>query len=190
MGKAAAMTAIQKLRGVGPALAKVLVANGVDTVETLAAMEEVQLRSIPGIGATRAASLKTAAKAQAESSPDAENVRPAAHAVNGKAAGGQEADGQSMTTSEQAEMDAKLAVAEAARKAAEEKAAKAQAKARKAKRQAIQLAEEFAEAKEKAKLKARKVKAKAKKAIEKEKAKAKAILEGKAPEKKKKKSKK
>ncbi|KIC25450.1 MULTISPECIES: helix-hairpin-helix domain-containing protein [unclassified Leisingera] len=155
------MTAISELRGVGPALARVLQENGVNSVEELAGMEEQQLRSIPGIGASRAGLLQDAARAH-----------------NGSA----ESDGD--------DLSARLAAAETALQAAEEKAAKAQAKAKKAKRQAAQLMEEFAEAKVKAKKKAKKVKAKAKKAIEKEKAKAKAILEGNVTEKKKKKSKK
>lgn len=155
------MTAISELRGVGPALSRILEENGVHSVEALAGMEESQLRSIPGIGSSRAGLL-----------------RDAARVYNGSA------------VPEGSDLNDRLAAAEAALQAAEEKAAKAQSKARKAKRQAAQLMEEFAEAKVKAKKKAKKVKAKAKKAIEKEKAKAKAILEGKAPEKKKKKPKK
>ncbi|NSY36797.1 helix-hairpin-helix domain-containing protein [Leisingera sp. ANG59] len=155
------MTEISELRGVGPALARILQENGVQSVEGLAGMEEQQLRSIPGIGSSRAGLLLDAARVH-----------------NGSA----EAEGE--------DLSARLAAAETALQAAEEKAAKAEAKAKKAKRQAVELMEEFAEAKVKAKKKARKVKAKAKKAIEKEKAKAKAILEGNGSGKKKKKVKK
>ncbi|OED50958.1 hypothetical protein AB838_00160 [Rhodobacteraceae bacterium (ex Bugula neritina AB1)] len=151
------MTAISKLRGVGPALSRILEENGVHSVEALAGMEELQLRSIPGIGAGRAGLLLDAARA-----------------YNGSA------------VPECNDLNARLAAAEAALQAAEERAAKAQNKARKAKRQAAQLMEEFAEAKVKARKKAKKVKAKARKAIEKEKAKAKAILAGEGAEKKKK----
>ncbi|MFY0311381.1 helix-hairpin-helix domain-containing protein [Leisingera sp. D0M16] len=181
------MTPIDKLRGVGPALARILQENGVQSVEDLAGMEEAGLRRIPGIGTNRAASLgalaRKAASAGAADSPDGDGGKP----VNGKPA---EPGADALSQPAQEEMDKKLAEAEAARKAAEEKAAKAKAKAAKAKRKAANLAEEFAAAKIKAKLKAKKMKAKAKKAIEKEKAKAQAILEGKTAGKKKKKAKK
>ncbi|KIC08280.1 hypothetical protein RA19_20105 [Leisingera sp. ANG-M1] len=187
------MTPIQKLRGVGPALAKILLANGVETVEALAAFEVAQLRSIPGIGTNRAASLKEAARTHTEDLQRAKAAPAGPKRVNGKPDAGRAA---ARTRTTQAEMDARLAEAEAARAAAEEKAARAEAKALKAKRKAASLAVEFAAAQVKAKQKAKKVKAKAKKAIEREKAKAKAILDGKysqkgkAGQKKKKKAKK
>lgn len=170
-------TELSKVRGVGPALAKVLAENGVGSAEALAALDQAGLRAIPGIGANRAKSLQAAAKA-AVKTPDAP-PQAAAEPVNGKPLSRVEAAEKAVQDARlRVEMKARLARAEAARVAAETKAAKAKAKAAKAKRKAANLAEEFAEAKVKAKLKAKKVKAKARKAIEKEKAKAKAILEG------------
>lgn len=191
------MTPILKLRGVGPALAKVLQENGIKTVEDLAALDRVGLQKLPGIGVSRAGSLEKAAKAAVKASaPESSSVvRALTRRVNGQAARQAVSAGRDAKDSSAA-LDAKLAEAEAARLAAEDKAAKAEAKAAKAKRKAANLAEEFAAAKVKAKLKAKKVKAKAKKAIEKEKAKAQAILADKdsqkndAEPKKKKKSKK
>lgn len=186
------MTPIHKLRGVGPALAKVLQEHGVKTAEELSGMDEAKLRGIPGIGANRAAALRVLAREAADAKGPGDPGQAAAKPVNGNPARGKR-DGQAAAPQAQPtqeEMDRKLAAAEAARKAAEEKAAKAKAKAAKAKRKAANLAEEFAAAKIKAKQKAKKMKAKAKKAIEKEKAKAQAILEGTASEKKKKKAKK
>lgn len=181
------MTPIHKLRGVGPALAKVLQENGIQTAEDLATANESRLRSIPGIGANRAAALRAlateAAGAETPDGPAGSGGAPVKGELAGKAA-------EPQAQISQEEMDRKLAEAEAARKAAEDKAAKAKAKAAKAKRKAANLAEEFAAAKIKAKQKAKKMKAKAKKAIEKEKAKAQAILDGKTAEKKKKKAKK
>lgn len=176
------MIPVQKLRGVGPALAKVLAANGIRTAEDLLALEETRLREIPAIGANRAKNLRATAKAAVkDTKPEAAPADASTEqgAVNGKPANRIEAAEKAVQDAKaRVEMKARLARAEAARVAAETKAAKAKAKAAKAKRKAANLAEEFAEAKIKAKLKAKKVKAKAKKAIEKEKAKAKAILEG------------
>lgn len=178
------MTPIIKLRGVGPALAKVFQENGINTVEDLAALDRAGLQKLPGIGVNRAGSLAQAAKV-AVSAPDAANtsvVRELTRRVNGQVARRSASAAKGGQENSEA-LDAKLAEAEAARLAAEGKAAKAEAKAAKAKRKAANLAEEFAAAKIKAKQKAKKVKAKAKKAIEKEKAKAQAILEGKAKQK-------
>ncbi|WP_264213804.1 helix-hairpin-helix domain-containing protein [Leisingera thetidis] len=185
------MMPIRKMRGVGPALARHLLAHGVATVEDLAGMDESELCSIPNIGASRAAVLKKVARTETETMAES---KPAAQAAGGgrvtpETRHSEKASEQS-TPPSQDEMNARLAEAEAARQAAEGKAVKAQAKARKAKRMAAQLAEEFAVARVKAKKKAKKMKAKAKKAIEKEKAKAKAILDGQASGKKKSKSKK
>lgn len=183
------MATILKLKGVGPALAKLLKAHGIQTVAELAAKDEQQLRNIPGVGESRAARLLGAAR---EAVPAETTGKSAAAALNGLAAPEQAASqvAEAEEASPGSQWSAKLEAAEAARQAAEDKAAKAQAKARKAKRKAAQLAEEFAEAKIKAKQKAKKVKAKARKAIEKEKAKAQAILDGQVPGKKKKKAKK
>ena len=87
------MIPVQKLRGVGPALAKVLAANGIRTAEDLLALEETRLREIPAIGANRAKNLRATAKAAVkEAKPEAKPEAAATDAsteqgaVNGKPA--------------------------------------------------------------------------------------------------------
>ncbi|WP_282094882.1 helix-hairpin-helix domain-containing protein [Epibacterium ulvae] len=172
------MTAISKLKGVGPVLAKVLESKSVTSVEDIAAMDRATLIAFPGIGSRRADIIMASAKEL--TSPSAKGDRrtkPSKPTASGKSAQGASVDSK---------LNAALVAAEAARQAAEEKASKAKAKAKKAKRKAAMLAEEFAAAKIKAKAKAKKEKAKAKKAIAKERAKAKAILDGKKGKKSKK----
>ena len=175
------MTPIAKLNGVGPSLAEVLQANGLPSVEAVAAAKPDTLMQIPRIGRLRATKLIAEARKVA-GTPKTSKATAQGSDDTPVAANGSEA----RATKEQ--LSSALAAAEAARVAAEAKAAKAKAKAKKAAKQAETLAAEFAAAKEKAKAKAKKVKAKAKAAIEKEKAKAKAILDAKASEPAKKKS--
>jgi len=176
------MTAISKLKGVGPVLAKVLESKSVTSVEDIAAMDRATLMAFPGIGSRRADIIMASAKELTSPSAKGGRKTKSAQAPRKPTTSGKPAQ----RTSVDSKLNAALVAAEAARQAAEEKASKAKAKAKKAKRKAATLAEEFAAAKVKAKAKAKKEKAKAKKAIAKERAKAKAILDGKKGKKSKK----
>ncbi len=166
------MTALLKIAGVGPALAKALMAGKLTSAEAIANLSIGELSEIPGIGARRAPKLKAAAAAMAKVNGGSPTSKPAVKRAPRKIA-------KTAPTPKIPSLDEALAAAEAARAAAEEKAAKAKLKARKAKKKAAALAAEFAVAKEKAKKKAKKTKSAAKKAIAKEKAKGASILAGK-----------